>query len=147
MLGANLGTNNGHNQPSEVTHTSKDCCSWVAEEILSSFTTDELLTLPWSCKLCGVYPALADPTQFENRAVTLCNYCACDYNAPSFYEQAKNRICDFLSVANKVNELSTDIKSKFGRKDACLLDYKQLGIAILSPQRRVGPSRLRLVIA
>ena len=76
VLGANLGTDNGHNQPSEVTHTSKDCCSWVAEEILSSFTTNELLTLPWSCKLCGVYPAPADPTQFENRAVTLGNFCA-----------------------------------------------------------------------
>ena len=41
-------------------------------------------------------------------------------------------------MANKVNELSTDKKSKFGRKDACLLDYKQLGIAILSPHGREG---------
>ena len=41
-------------------------------------------------------------------------------------------------MANKVNELSTEIKSKFGRQEACLLDYKQLGVAILSPHGREG---------
>ena len=41
-------------------------------------------------------------------------------------------------MANKINELSTEIKSKFGRQEACLLDYKQLGVAILSPHGREG---------
>ena len=34
--------------------------------------------------------------------------------------------------------MSADIKNKFGRKDAYLLPYKQLGIAILSPHGREG---------
>ena len=124
--------------PTEDTHTSIECCTRIAEEILDSFTSNELQTIPWSCKLCAVFKASADPTLFQNRAVTKGNYCACDISAPSFYEQAAKRIKDFLSVANKINELSTEIKSKFGRQEACLLDYKQLGVAILSPHGREG---------
>ena len=119
VLGADLGNSTGQGQPTEVTHTSRECCTWVAEEIIDVFTTNERYTLPWSCKLCGVYPAPADPTQFENRAVTLGDYCPCQLNAPSFLEQARNRICDFLLVANKVNNLSDDIKNK-SEKEGCL---------------------------
>ena len=129
MLGADLRNNNGQDQPTEVIHTSKECSTRVAEEILDSFTANERYTLPWSCKLCGVFPAPADPTQFENRAVTIGDYCGCEFNAPSFFEQARNRICDFLLVANKVNNLSADIKNKLGRKVAYLLPYKEPGIA------------------
>ena len=138
VLGADIGMNNGPNPPTENTHTSDECCLRVAEEILDSFTPDELLTIPWSCKFCGVFKAPADPTQFDNRAVTKGTYCACDLSAPSFYDQAVKRIQDFLAVANRINELSTEIKSKFGRQEPCLLDYKQLGVAILSPHGREG---------
>ena len=103
-----------------------------------SFTPEELLTIPWSCKFCGIYKAPADPTQFDNRAVTKGNYCAGDLSASSFYDQAVKRIQDVLTVANHINELSTDITSKFGRQEPCLLDYKQLGVALLSPHGREG---------
>ena len=70
VLRADIGMNNGPNPPTEITHTSEECCTRVAEVILDSFTPDELHTIPWSCKLCGVYKALADPTQLEKKAVT-----------------------------------------------------------------------------
>ena len=70
VLRADIGMNNGPNLPTENTHTSDECCQRVAKEILDSFTPDELLTIPWSCKFCGIYKAPADPTQFDNRAVT-----------------------------------------------------------------------------
>ena len=138
VLGADLGKNTGQGFKTEVDHTSWDCSAWVAEEILSGFATDERHSLPWSCKFCGVYPAPADPTLFENRAVTIGDYCGCDMNAPSFFEQARTRISEFLLEANKVNNLSADINNRSGRKVACLLPYKQLGIAILSPHGREG---------
>ena len=41
-------------------------------------------------------------------------------------------------MANHINELSTDITSKFGCQEPCILDYKQLGVALLSPHGREG---------
>ena len=116
MLGADLGISTGQGQMTEVSHTSWECSAWVAEEILSGFTTDERYSLPWSCKFCGVDGAPANPTLFENRVAITGDYCCCDMNAPSFYDQAHTRIAEFIFQANKVNNLSWDIKNKSGRK-------------------------------
>ena len=133
VLGVDLGKNTGQGFKTEVNHTSWECSTWVAEEILSGFTTDERHSLPWSCKFCGVDCAPANPTLFENRKVITGDYCGCDKNAPSFFNQAHTRIAEFIFQANKVSNLSWYITNKSGRKAELLLSHRKLGIALLSP--------------